>query len=124
MRMRLMPALSVATVALSLIAAAAVPRPAQADAPGQPGANTSVSANEQRAAPYMIMIFADGTVMQMPVSTAMTTEAMKGSKALTAPIMITVSNGKAYTTSDMKMADGTMLYSAFMTHFKEAHERN
>lgn len=124
MRMRLIPMLRVATLALGVTAAAALPRAAQADAPGQPGANTTVSANEQRAAPYMVMIFADGTVMQMPVSTAMTGEAMKSSKPLTAPIMITVSNGKAYTTGDMKMADGTMLYSAFMTHFKEAHERN
>ena len=124
MRMPLMRLLSVATMALGLIAATALPRAAQAEAPGQPGANTTVSANEQRAAPYMIMVFADGTVMQMPVSTAMTTEAMKSSKSLTAPIMITVANGKAYTTSDTKMADGTMLYSAFMTHFKEAHERN
>jgi hypothetical protein len=121
--MRAIPILSAAALALGLFTAA-LPRVALAQAPGQAGADTTVSANEDRAAPYMIMIFANGTIMQMPVGTAMTSEAMKSSKPLGKPILITVSNGKAYMTSDMKMADGTMLYTDFMKHIREMHERN
>jgi len=122
--MRMMSMLSVAALAFGLFATAASPSVAQGQAPGQAGASTTVSANEQRGAPYMIMIFADGTIMQMPVTAAMTGDAMKSSKALTAPIMITVANGKAYTTTDTKLADGTMLSAALMNHFKQMHERN
>ena len=122
--MRMMSMLSVAAMAFGLFVTAASPSVAQGQAPGQPGANTTVSANEDRGAPYMIMVFADGTVMQIPVTAAMTGEAMKSSKALTAPILITVANGKAYTTTDTKLADGTMLYTAVMNHFKQMHERN
>jgi len=122
--MRMMSMLSLAAVAFGLFATAASPSVAQGQAPGQPGASTTVSANEQRGSPYMIMIFADGTIMQMPVTAAMTGDAMKSSKALTAPIMITVANGKAYTTTDTKLADGTMLSATLMNHFKQMHERN
>ncbi len=121
--MRTIPILSAAALAVGLVTAA-LPHGALAQAPGQAGANTTVSANEQRSAPYMIMILSNGTIMQMPVSTAMTGEAMKSSKALAKPIMITVANGKAYTTSDMKMTDGTMLYDDFMTHLREIQAPN
>ena len=67
----------------------------------------------------MIYIETDGRVMQMPVDAGMNAEAMKTSTALTAPVMITVSGGKAYLTKDAKMPDGTMLYDTFRSHVTE-----
>ena len=123
--MRRIPMLSVATLALGLFAAVAMPGVAQAQAPGQAGADTSVNANEQRAAPYMIMIYANGTVVQMPVDKAMTAEAMKTSKALGTPMVFMVSNGKAYAITNTKMANGKMIYDAFGDDIgRMMHERN
>ena len=122
--MRRMSMLSVATLALGLFTAA-LPRVALAQAPGQAGADTSVSANEQRAAPYMIMIYANGMVVQMPVDKAMLGEAMKSSKALGTPTVFIVSNGKAYATTNVKMASGKMIFDAFGDDISRMmHERN
>ena len=123
--MRSIRMLSTAALALGLFAAAALPGAAQAQAPGQAGADTTVSANEQRAAPYMIMIYANGTVVQMPVDKAMAAEAMKSSTPLGAPMVIMVANGKAYTTANAKMSNGKMIFDAFGDDIsKMMHERN
>jgi hypothetical protein len=123
--MRTIPILSVATLALGLFAAVAMPGVAQAQAPGQTGADTSVNANEQRVAPYMIMIYANGTVVQMPVDTKMTEAAMKSSKALGTPMVFMVANGKAYAIANVKMANGKMIYDGFGDDISRMmHERN
>jgi hypothetical protein len=98
--------MSVATLAFGLLGTAIAPA-AQAQ-----GTRTDQAAS-------MIFIDTDGRMMQMPVDSAMNTEAMKSSTALTAPVMITVSGGKAYLTKDAKMSDGKMLYDAFMSHIKD-----
>ena len=123
--MRTIPMLSVATLALGLLTAVAMPGVAQAQAPGQAGADTSVNANEARAAPYMIMIYANGTVVQMPVDKGMTGEAMKSAKALGAPMVIMVANGKAYAVTNTKMTSGKMIYDSFGDDISRMmHERN
>jgi len=123
--MRMIPTLSVVMMTLGLVAAATLPGSAQAQAPGQAGADTSVSANEQRAAPYMIMVYANGTVVQMPVDKTMTGEAMKSSKALSAPMVILVANGKAYSVTNAKMTNGKMIYDSFGDDISRMmHERN
>jgi hypothetical protein len=123
--MRRISMLSVATLALGLLTTAALPRVALAQAPGQAGADTSVSANEQRVAPYMIMIYANGMVVQMPVDKAMLGEVMKGSKALGTPMVFVVSNGKAYATTNVKMASGKMIFDSIGDDISRMmHERN
>ena len=109
-------------IAFGLLAALATSPLAYAQAPtGQGGAYATPT--YLNGEPYMLMVLANGAMTQMPVDKAMVTEAMKGSKPLTGPIMITVSAGKAYMTSDMKMADGTMLYDAFARHATQDIDR-
>ncbi len=123
--MRMIPMLGVATMALGLLTAATLPQPALAQAPGQPGANTTAGNLEARSGPYMLMIYGNGMVVQMPVSSAMTDEAMKSSKALGAPMMVLVSNGKAYAITNAKMANGKMVYDSFGDDISRMmHERN
>jgi hypothetical protein len=98
--------LSVTTLALGLLGAAIAPPAAQAQ-----------GKTDQAAS--MIFVEPDGRIMQMPVPAAMNDEAMKSSTALTAPVMITVSGGKAYLTKDAKMSDGKMLYDTFVSHIRD-----
>lgn len=89
-----------ALAALPLAAHAADPLP------GQPGADTTVSAREQRSAPYMIMFLAtNGTMIERMVTPKVAAELMKSAKPLT-ETMVLVHDGKAYVVQDMKMADG------------------
>jgi hypothetical protein len=109
-------------IAFGLLAAVASSQLAYAQAPsGQGGAYPAPA--YLNGEPYMLVVLPNGAMMQMPVDKTMVTEAMKSSKPLTGPIMITVSAGKAYTTSDMKMADGTMLYDAFARHATQDIDR-
>jgi hypothetical protein len=98
--------MSVATLAFGLLGTAIAP------AVHAQGTRTDQAAS-------MIFVDTDGRVMQMPVDSGMNAEAMKSSTALTAPVMITVSGGKAYMTNDAKMSDGKMLYDTFRSHITE-----
>ena len=108
--MRMIPMLSVAAVALGLFTAASLPGVARAQAPGQPGADTTAGNLDARSGPYMLMIYGNGTVVQMPVSTAAMNDAMKSSKPLGAPMAVLVSNGKAYAIANAKMTNGKMIF--------------
>lgn len=108
-----------AAIAFGLLTAVAVSPLAYAQ--GQGGAYpTAAYLNGE---PYMLMVLPNGATTQMPVDKAMVTEAMKSSKPLTGAIMITVSAGKAYMTSDMKMDDGKMLYDTFVQHAMQDIDR-
>jgi hypothetical protein len=109
-------------IALGLLTALASSPLAYAQAPAGQGGPYPTPAY-LNGEPYMLMVLPNGATTQMPVDKAMVTEAMKSSKPLTGPIMITVSAGKAYMTSDMKMADGKMLYDAFAQHAKQDIDR-
>ena len=57
----------------------------------------------------VMVVFPDGHTALMPVDSSTADTAMKTATAITAPIMVMVSNGKAYMVSDSKMPDGKML---------------
>ena len=74
--------------------------------PGQPGADTTVSAREERSAPYMIMVLrSNGMMTERQVTSKVAGELMKNSKPLT-DTMVLVHDGKAYIVADMKTASG------------------
>jgi hypothetical protein len=58
---------------------------------------------------FMMILYPDGHTAMMPIDKKTSGEAMTSSKPIGAPIMVMVSNGKAYEVTDMKMADGKML---------------
>jgi hypothetical protein len=89
-------------------ALAALPLAAHAadSLPGQPGADTTVSAREQRSAPYMIMVMTStGMMTERQITAKVATELMKHAKPLN-DTMVLVHDGKAWIVDDMKMADG------------------
>ncbi len=95
-------------VAALLGAVAALPLAARADTalPGQPGANTTVSAQEQRSAPYMVMVIAsNGAFTERQLTVATAAELMKNAKPLTG-VMVLVHDGKAYLVQDTVMHGG------------------
>jgi hypothetical protein len=57
----------------------------------------------------VMVVFPDGHTALMPVDTKTADMTMKSATAITSPIMVLVSNGKAYMVADTKMSDGKML---------------
>ena len=58
---------------------------------------------------YTLMVYPNGRFVVVPLDQKMTQEVLSHSKAATGPMMMTVSGGKAYLTSDTKMPDGKMM---------------
>jgi hypothetical protein len=95
--------------ASALGAIAAMPLAARAadPLPGQPGADTSVSAVTERSAPYMVMLVrANGQTTQREVSAKTAAELMKTAKPVADGMMVLVHSGKAYIVQDMVMHGG------------------
>lgn len=93
----------------ALTALAALPLAARAETalPGQPGADTSVSAVTERSAPYMVMLVrANGQMTQREVSAKTAAELMKTAKPIQDGTMVLVHAGKAYIVQDMVMHGG------------------
>jgi methionine-rich copper-binding protein CopC len=68
------------------------------------------------AAPYALVFHPNGAMESVPVDKKTMTEAMTHAKPLTAPLIVVVSNGKAYMVEDTKMANGQMMSEMLATY--------
>lgn len=91
-------------------AAAALAMAAAAPAFAQEAASFTMPA-------YMMVIYPNGRMDSFPLDKKMISEAMAHSHAATRPMMVLVENGKAYLTTDTKMADGKMMSTTLQDYW-------
>jgi hypothetical protein len=69
---------------------------------------------------YTLTVYPNGRMVTVPLDKKMTEEVLGHSKAATEPLMVTVSGGKAYLTSDTKMPSGKMMSEYMATEYWNA----